>query len=65
MEKVQPMSDDKSKQGKSDDIRIDSRDASEVEYAVKKFGVTPEKIRASIANVGNLRADVEKDVEGK
>lgn len=59
------MSDDKSKQGKNDDIRIDAKDASEVEYAARQFGVSPEKVRASIANVGNLRADVERDLKGK
>jgi hypothetical protein len=59
------MSDDKSKQGTADDIRIDAKDASEVEYAAKQFGVSPEKVRASIAKVGNLRADVEKDLKGE
>lgn len=59
------MSDNKSKQGKSDDIKIDPKDASEVEYAAKQFGVTPAQIRASISKVGNLRSDVKKDLKGK
>lgn len=57
--KTKTMADDKSKQGTGDDIRIDANDASEVEYAAKKSGVTSAEIREAITKVGNLRADVE------
>ena len=58
--KTNIMADDKSKQGKGDDVRIDVHDASEVEYAAKKSGVTSAQIKEAISKVGNLRADVEK-----
>jgi hypothetical protein len=54
------MSDDKKKQDGRDDSKIDSNDASEVEYAAKKFGVKPKEIRDAIAEVGNSREAVEK-----
>jgi len=57
------MSDDKTKQGKTDDNKIDGHDASEVEYAAKKFGVTPQQIREAIGNVGNSRSEVEKSLK--
>jgi hypothetical protein len=54
------MSDNKKNQDGRDDSKIDSNDASEVEYAAKKFEVTPKKIRDAIAKVGSSRAAVEK-----
>lgn len=54
------MSDNKNKQDGRDDSKIDSNDASEIQYAAKKFGVTPEEIKDAIAQVGNSRAAVEK-----
>jgi hypothetical protein len=54
------MSDDKKNQDGRDDSKIDSHDASEVEYAAKKLGVTPKQIRDAIAKVGNSRSAVEK-----
>jgi predicted metal-binding transcription factor (methanogenesis marker protein 9) len=35
----------------------------EVAYAAKKAGVTPEKVRKAIAEVGNSRAAVEKQLK--
>jgi hypothetical protein len=58
------MSDDKTKQDKRDDSQIDANDPSEVEYAAKKFGVTPAKVRETIAKVGNSRAKVEEALKG-
>ncbi|CAM4196891.1 Protein of unknown function [Pedobacter westerhofensis] len=43
-----------------DDSKIDSNDASEVQYAAKKFGVTPKEIKDAVAQVGSSRAAVEK-----
>jgi hypothetical protein len=54
------MSDNKKNQDGRDDSKIDSNDASEVEYAAKKFEVTPKEIRDAIAKVGSSRAAVEK-----
>lgn len=59
------MSDDKTKQGKKDDNRIDANDASEVEYAAKKFGVTPKVIRDTIAKVGDARSKVLAELKRK
>lgn len=53
------MADDKTKQDGRDDARIDSSDSNEVQYAATQFGVSPEKIREAIKQVGNLRKDVE------
>ncbi|WP_142528653.1 DUF3606 domain-containing protein [Pedobacter westerhofensis] len=54
------MSDDKMNQDGRDDSKIDSNDASEVQYAAKKFGVTPKEIKDAVAQVGSSRAAVEK-----
>jgi hypothetical protein len=57
------MSDDKGKQDGRDDSQIDIKDASEVQYAAKKLGVTPQQIRDAVANVGNSRAAAEKHLK--
>jgi len=54
------MSDNKKNQDGRDDSKIDSNDASEVEYAANKFKVTPKEIRDAIAKVGSSRTAVEK-----
>jgi len=57
------MSDNKTKQDGRDDSKIDSHDASEVEYAAKQLGVTPKQIRDAIEKVGNSRSAVEKHLK--
>jgi hypothetical protein len=57
------MSDDKNKQDGRDDSQIDIKDASEVQYAAKKFGVTSQQIREAVAKVGNSRVAVEKHLK--
>jgi hypothetical protein len=57
------MSDNKTKQDGRDDSKIDSHDASEVEYAAKEFGVTPQQIRDAIEKVGNSRSAVEQHLK--
>jgi len=52
------MADDKSRQDGRDDSKIDANDSSEVQYAAKAFGVTPEQIREAIKAVGNSRENV-------
>ncbi|MET1054257.1 MAG: DUF3606 domain-containing protein [Pedobacter sp.] len=54
------MSDNKDKQDGRDDSKIDSNDASEVQYAAEEFKVTPKQIKDAIAEVGNSRAAVKK-----
>jgi len=53
------MADNKSKQGKQDDIRVDANDLSEVEYLHKQFpNLTHQKNKAAIRSKGPLRADI-------
>jgi len=56
--KYKIMADDKSRQDGRDDSKIDANDSSEVQYAAKAFGVTPEQIREAIKAVGNSRENV-------
>lgn len=53
------MSDNKKNVGKQDDIRVDSNDASEVEYLHRKFpNFSHEEIKKAIKAAGPLRADI-------
>jgi hypothetical protein len=59
--KTNVMSDDKSKTGKQDDIRVDSNDASEVEYLHQQFpGKSHEEIKKAIRERGPFRKDIEE-----
>jgi hypothetical protein len=53
------MSDDKSKAGGQDRKRISLSEDYETRDWSKKFGVTPEQLRAAVAAVGNDAAAVE------
>lgn len=53
------MSDDKSKTGGQDRARISVSEDYEVRDWAKKFGVTPEQLKAAVAAVGNQASDVE------
>jgi uncharacterized protein DUF3606 len=57
------MPDNKNKQGKQDDRRIDPKDPSEVGYAARKLGTSPNKIHEAIQEVGTSRQKVEKYVK--
>jgi len=60
------MSDNKKNTGKQDEIRVDSNDASEVEYLLSKFrSKTHEEIKAAIKSKGPLRKDIEEFLRGK
>lgn len=53
------MADDKKNVGKQDDIRVDSRDPSEVEYLHKQFpNKTHQEIRDAVEKAGPMRADI-------
>ncbi|MFC5499287.1 DUF3606 domain-containing protein [Caenimonas terrae] len=54
------MSDDKSKSGNQDRLRINVNEDYELRDWSAKFGVTPEQLKAAVAKVGVMAADVEK-----
>lgn len=47
------MADDKTKQGKRDDSRIDVNDPDELQYAAEQANVTPEVIKKVIQQIGS------------
>ena len=53
------MSDDKSRTGGQDRERISLSEDYEVRDWAKKFGVTPEQLKAAVAAVGNQASAVE------
>jgi hypothetical protein len=57
------MADDKSKKGLQDRDRINMSEGYEVRYWSKKFGVTPDQLRATIRKVGNSVAAVERELK--
>jgi hypothetical protein len=58
------MSDNKTKQGKQDDARVDINDSSEVEYLHQKFPrKSHDEIKKAIREKGPLRKDIEKQLE--
>lgn len=59
------MSDDKSKSGGQDRKRISVNEDYEVRDWSKKFGVTPEELKAAVKAVGNDAAAVEAHLKGK
>ena len=54
------MSDDKSKQGRQDDRKVDRNDGSEVEYLHRKF---PDKSHNEIKKAIETKGPVRKDIE--
>jgi hypothetical protein len=55
------MADDKSKQGKEDDIRVDKNDKSEVEYLHKQFpSKTHQQVVDAIIAAGPFRSNIIK-----
>jgi hypothetical protein len=54
------MSDDKSKTGKADRDRINVHEGYELRDWSKKFGCTPEELKAAVQKVGPMAKDVEK-----
>ena len=53
------MSDDKQKTGPQDSSRINTSEDYEVRYWNKKFGVTPDELRAAVKAVGSSAKAVE------
>jgi hypothetical protein len=56
------MSDDRKKKGAQDRSRINTGEDYEVRYWSKKFGVSPEKLKAAVKKVGNSAAAVQQEL---
>lgn len=59
------MADDKSDRGPADRTRVNVNEDYEVQYWSKKFGVSPDQLRAAVKKVGVMAADVEKELAKK
>jgi hypothetical protein len=57
------MSDDKTKKGPQDRLRINVTEKYEVQYWTDKFGVTSDQLRNAVQKVGVMAADVEKELK--
>ncbi|HEY1131108.1 MAG TPA: DUF3606 domain-containing protein [Roseateles sp.] len=59
------MSDDTTKSGGQDRTRINLSEDYEVRDWSRKFGVTPDELRAAVKAVGNSAAAVEAHLKGQ
>jgi hypothetical protein len=59
------MTDDPGKKGKQDRSRINTSQNYEVRYWSKKFGVSPEKLKAAVKKSATRRAAVQKNWESR
>ena len=57
------MSDDKSKTQPQDASKVNVHEQYEVEYWTKRFGVTPDQLKAAVSRVGTSAAKVEQDLK--
>lgn len=57
------MSDDKSKIGGPDRLRVNVHEKYEVQYWTNKWKVTEAQLRAAVAKVGVMAADVERELK--
>jgi Protein of unknown function (DUF3606) len=56
------MSDDPKKRGSQDRSRINIHEDYEVQYWSKKFGVSPDQLKAAVKKVGNSVAAVQQEL---
>jgi Protein of unknown function (DUF3606) len=56
------MSDDPKKKGRQDRSRINTSEDYEVQYWSKKFGVSPDELKAAVNKVGKSVADVQQEL---
>jgi hypothetical protein len=56
------MSDDPKKKGRQDRSRINTSEDYEVRYWSKKFGVSPDELKAAVKKVGNSAAAVQQEL---
>jgi hypothetical protein len=59
------MPDDKTKRGKQDRSRINLNERYEVEYWMRKFGVSEEKLRDLVSRVGNSVYAIAEELKKK
>ncbi|HEU4460868.1 MAG TPA: DUF3606 domain-containing protein [Methylibium sp.] len=59
------MADDTTQSGGQDRTRISIHQDHEVRDWSKKFGVTPEELKAAVAQGGTIAADVERHLKGR
>ncbi|WP_306003176.1 DUF3606 domain-containing protein [Brevundimonas sp. C43] len=59
------MSDDKSKTGNADRVRINLSEDYEVRDWAKKFGVTEDALRRAAERVGPMAEDVRRELGGQ
>ena len=59
------MPDDKSKRGGQDRKRINVNEDYELRDWSKKFGVSPDELKAAVKAVGDSSSAVEKHLQGK
>lgn len=59
------MADDNSKSINADRARINVNEDYELRDWSKKFGVTPEELKAAVGKVGVMAVDVEKELKKK
>ena len=57
------MSDDLSKKGQQDRIRVAKGEEHEVKYLAHKFGVSKEEVEKAIDRAGPMRVDVEAELK--
>jgi hypothetical protein len=57
------MADDPSKRGPQDRSRISTSEDHEVRYWSRKFGVSPEQLKAAVRKVGNSAKAVERELK--
>jgi hypothetical protein len=62
VEGVTAMADDRTLKGPQDRTRINLSEDYEVRYWCKKFGVTPDVLRAAVEKAGSSAAAVEKEL---
>lgn len=58
-----PMADDKTKTAPQDALRVNVNEDYEVQYWTKKFGCTPERLKAAVKKVGVMAKDVETELK--
>lgn len=54
------MSDDKTKKGEADRLRVNVDEKYEVQYWTNKWHVSEQQLRDAVAKVGPMAADVER-----
>lgn len=60
------MSDDKSKQGTQDDIRVDVNDPNEIAYIAKRFNISLDEVRLAVQKAGtDIREDIYRMIENR